>query len=151
MQTISEELDVDVESDRDQLRDIVVRQAANQTVLLQLQSIADSRAQGNPGGTFWTLETFESWAQRIGVVLLLMFLVTIFSTLYRYSLRMAAFFDGRADALMLHWMDETNLGLTELTAIFGSENIDFARARSPADHAFDLAGRAIDVAAKQGK
>jgi hypothetical protein len=93
----------------------------------------------------------ENWVQRAGVILLLMFLVAIFSSLYRYSLRMAAFYDGRADALILDWLEQSSLSLAELAAIFGPEGIDFAKARSPAGHVVDLAKTALQAAGRGAK
>ena len=95
-------------------------------------------------------EAIERWTNRVGVVVLLMFLVTIFSTLYRYNLRMSAFYDARADALLLIGPEEIKHTLGELAQILGPENIDFAKAKSPADHAFDLAREAVKAGARRG-
>jgi hypothetical protein len=62
---------------------------------------------------------------------------------------MSAFYDARADALLLTWLEESEHSLGELAQIFGPENIDFAKAKSPADHAFDLAREAVKVGAKR--
>jgi photosystem II stability/assembly factor-like uncharacterized protein len=102
-------------------------------------------------GTWKDPARWENWVQRAGVILLLMFLVAIFSSLYRYSLRMAAFYDGRADALILDWLEQSSLSLAELAAIFGPEGIDFAKARSPADHVVDLAKTALQAAGRGAK
>jgi hypothetical protein len=63
---------------------------------------------------------------RVGVVLMLLFLVQILVTLYRYNMRLAAFFDARADALLVH-SEWTRLPLQDLTLVFAPDNVDFGR------------------------
>jgi hypothetical protein len=115
-----------------------------------LRSLQPSPDAGD-AATWLDADRVENWAKRVGVILLLMFLVAIFSSLYRYSLRMAAFYDGRADALILDWLEQSSLSLAELAAIFGPEGIDFAKARSPADHVVDLAKTALQAAGRGAK
>jgi hypothetical protein len=49
---------------------------------------------------YLTKPQWDSWLHRIGIVALLLFLVTILVNLYRYSMRVAAFYDARADAIL---------------------------------------------------
>ncbi|MGI9402764.1 MAG: hypothetical protein ACR2O0_16020, partial [Rhizobiaceae bacterium] len=94
----------------------------------------------------FNLTTFST---RIGVLLLLLFLVSIFISLYRYNQRMAAFNDSRADALMLMWPDDLQVSFDQLVDTFGPEKIEFAKTRSPADQALDLAKEAYKVGSRR--
>ena len=80
---------------------------------------------------------------RVGLVALILFLVSVFSALYRYNLRLAAFYDSRADALLAFWSQDYDHTLAELADIFGPSSIEFGKVRAPADHMFDLAKEAI--------
>ena len=85
---------------------------------------------------------------RVGLVALILFLVGVFSGLYRYNLRMAAFYDSRADALVMHWSHDSDHTLAELADIFGPDSIEFAKARLPTEHIINLAKQAIKSRAK---
>jgi predicted PurR-regulated permease PerM len=85
---------------------------------------------------------------RIGSVLLLVFLVQILVTLFKYNIRLAGYYDSRADALEL--LDDGNgPDLERIAAIFASESLDFGKAPpSPAQHAIDLAREIISSTKK---
>ena len=58
---------------------------------------------------------------------LILFLVSVFSALHRSNLGMAAFYDGRADALLMMWFDDSGHALAELADVFGPNTFEFAR------------------------
>lgn len=67
-----------------------------------------------------------SLGTRIGVLLLLVFLVQILVSLFRYNTRLASFISSRADALQLKG-GASDLKLAELTEVFSSDFIDYGR------------------------
>lgn len=72
---------------------------------------------------------------RVGSILLLLFLVRILVPLYRYNIRLAAYYDARADALEVTRLnkdavdkDEVDIELFEkLTSSLSPDSIDFAK------------------------
>lgn len=78
-------------------------------------------------------------ATRIGAVLILIFLVQILVTMHRYTVRLAAFYDARADAIQL--LGSVDGGaLSVITQAMASEAIQFdVLPPSPASSAVDLA------------
>ncbi|CTQ53557.1 Ycf48-like protein precursor [Roseibium album] len=85
---------------------------------------------------------------RVGLALLLLFLVSVFTSLYRYNLRMSAFYGSRADALILYWPEEPDLSFKELVDTFGPSGIEFGKAKLPSDRLVDLVKEAINVRPK---
>jgi hypothetical protein len=83
-------------------------------------------------------------------MLLMIFLAAILVVLYRYNMRLAAFYDARADALRL--ADKLpDLRFDELVTSLSPDSIDFGRMpKSPADQVVALA-REIISAGKQLK
>jgi hypothetical protein len=63
---------------------------------------------------------------RIGSVLLLIFLVQILISVYRYSVRLQAYYDARADALLLAHQDGAP-ELQQLVAIMSPERLGFGK------------------------
>ena len=85
---------------------------------------------------------------RIGAMLLIIFLVQILVNLYRYSTRLASFYEGRADALEIA-PSPSAAGFTELIHAISPDNLDFGKTpASPAEHAVTLAR---EVLARQGR
>lgn len=77
---------------------------------------------------------------RIGVMAFLLFFVTILVNLYRYSMRMAAFYDSRADSLllMLAWGKDA------------PDNFDFGKqAKNPLELSADVAAKLLDAARRR--
>ena len=74
---------------------------------------------------------------RVGSVLLLVFLVQILTTLYRYNTRLSAFLDARADALQLAGVGRTRFA--QLVKLLSPDTVDYGRApKSPARQAVAL-------------
>jgi hypothetical protein len=85
----------------------------------------------------WTF-TISSLSTRIGSVLILIFLVQILVNLYRYNIRLAAYYDARADALQLVGSKDEKT-LNEYVKVLSPETFDFGKQpRSPADNVMDL-------------
>jgi len=68
-----------------------------------------------------------------------LFLVQILVTLYRYNIRLAAFYDGRADALVLTASAE-DFDLSKYSDFITPTNVDFGKLpATPFSHALDAA------------
>ena len=63
---------------------------------------------------------------RIGVLLLLAFLLQLLVTLYRYNSRLAAYYDARADALF--FVTTEGGDLQTMVEIFSPDDLDYGRA-----------------------
>lgn len=77
-------------------------------------------------------------ATRLGSVLLLIFLVQILLSVYRYSIRLVSYYEARADALLLY--DGSNAEqLQTLVAVLAAERIEFGKSPStPVEQAAEL-------------
>ena len=106
------------------------------------------RSEGGVGSIFGQKFDVTLNITRIGLVVLILFLVGVFTALYRYNLRLAAFYDSRADALMMLGSQDHDHTLGELADIFGPDSIEFVKARAPADQFMDLAKEAIKTRSK---
>ena len=125
---------------RDQLRDLPGKTDA------LTQEIEKLRASAPQSGDWTGFVT--TTVSRVGIVLLLVFLVGILVNLYRYNTRLAAFYEGRADALWIADMFP-EMRLDELVATLAPDGMDYGRMpKSPADQAVALA-REIVNAGKQ--
>ena len=97
--------------------------------------------QGSP----WNDRAFVSiQATRIGVVVLLMFLVQIFLSNYRYNVRMASFYWARYNAFLV--AEEVPLSVAELSQLadaLSPNAVDFGRASrsSPSQQLVQIASR----------
>ena len=83
---------------------------------------------------------------RIGIVLLLIFLVQILVSLYRYTYRLSAFYDARADALELLEPEEeiTTETIEKIAVLLSPGNINFGKTpQSPTAQAIDIAKEII--------
>jgi hypothetical protein len=81
---------------------------------------AESHPSTPNWGVFLTALTL-----RLGVSFILVFLVQILVGAYRYSLRLAAFYDGRADALKLSPNGVNTMPFAEAVRAFGGEKVSF--------------------------
>ena len=92
----------------------------------ELGSVADivrSRADA-----FASYAVVSAVTTRIGIILMLLFLVQILVTMYRYNSRLATHLEGRAVALQLASLHKkTAWKLTELANLFTAENLDFGK------------------------
>jgi hypothetical protein len=85
-------------------------------------------------------------ATRAGAVLILLFLVQILVTLYRYNVRLANFYDGRADALQL-MSSKDEKSFKTLVETIGGDIIEFGKVpKTPTEHAIVLATKFLQVA-----
>jgi hypothetical protein len=64
---------------------------------------------------------------RFGTILMILFLVTILTPLYRYNIRLSTYYDARADVIDLCATDVKDVGFAELTAAL-TPTFDFGRA-----------------------
>jgi hypothetical protein len=100
-----------------------------------------------------TRDLISTIATRVGAVLLLVFLIQILVTLYRYNTRLAAYYEARADALELSIASDghLNVDMFEATAvILSADRIDFGREpKSPVENGVELAKAVLSAAAGQ--
>jgi hypothetical protein len=84
---------------------------------------------------------YNSIIIRIAAVLLIMFLVQTFITIFRYTMRIGAYYQARVDALRLaHGSDITIADLHKITSILSPESYDFGKVtRTPTEQALDFA------------
>lgn len=83
--------------------------------------------------------TFNAFLLRIMTMLIIFFAISILLTVFRYALRMASQYDGRADALRLT-VGELDERFHKLVETMVPNGIDFGKLpRSPASMAFELA------------
>jgi cbb3-type cytochrome oxidase subunit 3 len=93
---------------------------------------------------------------RIGVMAFLLFFVTILVSLYRYSMRMAAFYDSRADSLMLllAWGDSAPGKIQDLDGAvkaISPDTYDFGKPpKNPVDQSIELAAKILDATKRRG-
>lgn len=69
---------------------------------------------------------------KIGVAVLLIFLVQILVTLYRYNARLASFYDARADALQIKSFNDDKM--KSIISLLAADNLEFTKAPSPLSH-----------------
>lgn len=101
--------------------------------------------QSNRGSSATVISALST---RIGSVFLLLFLVQILVSLYRYSTRLAAFYDGRADALQL-CKDLSDVNLEMLVNLASPDDLDFAKSqKAPTDQAIELTKQLVGRSTK---
>jgi hypothetical protein len=75
---------------------------------------------------------------RVGSVLMLIFLVQILLSVYRYSVRMISYYEARADALLLYGGSDAGQ-LQQFVTTLSAERIEFGKSpSSPAEQAIEL-------------
>jgi len=95
-------------------------------------------------------ETIIALSTKFGIALLLLFLVQIFVQIYKYSLRLAAFYDARGDCLQCSEADSPE-DLKKFLEVFSAESLDFGKIpRSPGDRAIHAAGEALKSSKSNG-
>ena len=103
-----------------------------------------SGADGNStedasGATAW-ISLFQTNITRFGTIILVIFLVSILVPLYRYNIRLAAYYDARADAIAL--MGGSNITAARFTEFADAltPSHDFGKApATPTQQVVDLA------------
>jgi hypothetical protein len=115
----------------------------------QFNLISESTSTGEPAGSSSAKPNqisvlISAIATRVGAIILLIFLVQILVPLYRYNIKLAAYYDARADILELlekegtQEIDESMIEM--LVPIFSPENMDFGTGpNSPTEQIVDLA------------
>ncbi len=87
---------------------------------------------------------------RVGAALMLWFLVYILIQLYRYNIKLAAFYDGRADALQLRGSNEL-AELEKTISLVSAERITFTDPKTPIEAALAPIQSTIKSAAQGAK
>jgi hypothetical protein len=109
------------------------------------QSTAIARRLSQPADTATTISIIST---RIGTVLLLIFLVQILVSLYRYTMKLSAFYNARADALdLLRYYALTDL--ENISRFLAADFVDFGKLpASPSQNAVELAKEVLSKQAK---
>lgn len=85
---------------------------------------------------FWVF--LSATSTRIGSILMLIFLVQILLSVYRYSVRMASYYEARADALLLYEGKEAEQ-LELFVSMLSAEKVEFGKTpQSPTEQAIEL-------------
>jgi hypothetical protein len=94
-----------------------------ENIIKSAQDVISSRAdEVTASMTVSTLST------RVGIVLMILFLVQILVTMYRYNSRLAAHLEGRAVALQLASLQQNQQWqISELIALFSGDSVDFGK------------------------
>ena len=94
-------------------------------------------------------EVISSLATRIGAVFLLIFLVQILVTMYRYQVRLSAYYDARADAIELSGRSDVD-SLERIISALSPERIDFGKTpKSPMENSVDLAREVLRLSERK--
>jgi hypothetical protein len=105
-------------------------------VLLRVKEkqFEDDRSKDQTSSQILLIQTSVT---RFGVVLIMVFLVQILVSLYRYNMRLSAFYYGRADALVL--VSKQPADLRALVELISPDKLDFGKPpRTPAEEAGGL-------------
>ena len=117
----------------------------------EIQQLDRDNSQAKVQGLFDEREWFSfarSSVTRLGVVGFFVYFISLLSNLYRYMIRMAAFYNARADALML--MDPSKIGFDVLVDKLAPDALSFGKqGAGPMDHAFELAKTAVTALARK--
>ena len=106
-------------------------------------------AQNSSGESANPYLLISTYANRVGVILVILFLVGILVSLYRYNMRLSAFYDARADALYM--MDFLDVGFDRLAEALTPDTVDFGKQpRSPVDQVSTLARELIRTRGPRG-
>jgi hypothetical protein len=110
---------------------------ANATLLkVRQKQYEDDRPKDQTSGQTLLIQTSVT---RFGVVIIMVFLVQILVNLYRYNMRLSAFYFGRSDALVLLNKGSDDLNLGTLVELISPDKLDFGKApRTPAQEAAEL-------------
>ncbi|MBO6521655.1 MAG: hypothetical protein JJ900_14805 [Rhodospirillales bacterium] len=95
-------------------------------------------------------ETLSSLGTRAALIVLLLFLVQILVTLYRYNMRLASFYDARIDALKLAGSTNVKV-LGELVSHLSPEQLDFGKTPATVtEQAFEFAKEMLNRQSARG-
>lgn len=119
-----------------QVSKLLVRESRNNKALDDLRNGIEefkNVAQQNVQGDAWTKQ-LHLQGTRVTVIALLIYLVQIYVTRYRYNIRLAAFYLARADALIILNFEKSWKGAEEyktLVEALTPETMGFGKATSP--------------------
>jgi hypothetical protein len=118
---------------------------------LQPQIEAAQKTVVSRADDFTTSSLVSTLSTRVGIVLMILFLVQILVTMYRYNSRLAAHLEGRAVALQLASLQQDQKWqITELINLFSGDSVDFGKLPPTAIQSFaDLLKQAAATASKK--
>lgn len=92
-----------------------------------------------PVSTPW----WQELTKQLPAGVLLLFLLSTLSSLYRHSSRMGSFYHGRADALELMALDLDEERTDRLASTLGADKVDFKTSKTPAEMATEITKEVI--------
>lgn len=113
----------------------------------QLQKQLATAKPGLTADDQW-FSVVSALSTRVGAVVLLLFLVQILVPLYRYNIRLASFFDARADALEMYALyADIQLDKTQAFGrLLAPDGVEFGNPpATPAKQAFELAKEVLAI------
>lgn len=88
---------------------------------------------------------------RFGTIVMIIFLVSILTPLYRYNIRLATYYDARGDVLQLLDTKLSAVGFVELSQAL-TPSFDFGKApATPMDQAIELARQILGAKGAEAK
>ncbi len=102
---------------------------------IETEKCADNFHKLLPGGEkpWWTII-----AEQAPAGILLLFLLATLSTLYRYNIRLAAFYHSRADALELISLEDDQEHLPIYATALAADTVPFGKAGTPTEQAIEM-------------
>lgn len=86
---------------------------------------------------------WQDLTKQLPAGVLLLFLLSTLSSLYRHSTRMSSFYHGRADALELMALDLDEDRTDRLAATLGADKVDFKTSKTPSEMATEITKEVI--------
>ena len=120
----------------DRIKDIYAQRDSQIKPILDSEKEVNAQITGSSAILEW-----NSILIRVSAVLLIVFLVQTFISVFRYMTRLAAYYQARLDALDLTRDTEITIAdLHELSSVFSPESYDFGKPpRTPTEQAIEIA------------
>ena len=110
--------------------------------------LAATAPQATTGEKSQTAYVLTVLSTKVGSALMLLFLIQILVSLYRYNTKVASFYDGRADALQLVALDDIDI-LSAVSSILSTDKLDFGKMpATPMQHALEITKELLSAKAK---
>jgi hypothetical protein len=94
-------------------------------------------------------EFINASSTRVGSILILIFMVQVFSRIHRYNLKLSDFYASRANALKLHLSNRPDLSLERIVSILSPDTIDIKQQKLPTSQMLDLIKTTLQTTVKK--
>ncbi|UMY64683.1 MULTISPECIES: hypothetical protein [unclassified Flavobacterium] len=106
-----------------------------QQAISQLEKLETKKEKDQKNDNYF--DFFTTLSTRIGAILILIFLVQLLIRIYRYDIRIANYYDARADALEIHSRD-SNLTFDKIISMVSPDIYDIGTSKSPSQSIISL-------------